>query len=572
MTVNLQSDGAGINSLGQTALTPQNIAVSGNVYRLAEAVIESGTSVNLGNFHVGTTIGSQNVVIRNNAINDGYSEMLRASLVGTTGATNAISALASLAPGTVNPAAFSYTVDASTPGQKSGILKIDFSSDGIGINFPGQTRLGSQTVDVTGVAYALAQAAVGSSVVDFAARRVGDAAEVKSLSISNGALPTGGFTENLTANLGGAPFNYNVNGPTGPQSVVGIAAGAAQDVALRLNTNVAGNFAGQTLVIEFKSTEVSGSGPGSTNIGGTNVALNGKVYASALAEAQSTPLDVGVVRRGASVVDLAVEVANRATGALTDVLRGQFGPVAGPFTGIGTLSAGLVAGAKDTSSLRLALNTATAGQFNALAQLDLVSHNPDIPDLSLAPKSVAVSAIVTDPARASAIKLGGVGTILTGPAPVAAAAGAHTQFTLDFGNILAGNAVTANLGIKNDVAPTLYAELLNGEFDLTGRGVFQALGFAGFAGLVAGDAITGMAILLDTMGLIGEEYYGTIILAATSSFLGLDPLSLGQMTINLHVRVVQQAAELVVEPKSLAGFLVGVMMIVMVRSRYRRSR
>ena len=54
--------------------------------------------------------------------------------------------------------------------------------------------------------------------------------------------------------------------------------------------------------------------------------------------------------------------------------------------------AGVAAGATDSSSLKVGLNTASAGNYSSSATLQLQSHNPDMADLALPTKTVGLVA------------------------------------------------------------------------------------------------------------------------------------------------------------------------------------
>jgi hypothetical protein len=143
------SDGGG-GSTSSLASEDPYIDVFGDVYRLAAPSLPSGLDV-----HIGAS-GNQSLVIANTDPNDGYSENLIATVVGTTGALTASGTtgeIAAQASGTI-------AVDFSSAAAGSiGTVTLDIKSDGTGIDGLGMTDLGDVTVpvSVTGNNDAIAQ-------------------------------------------------------------------------------------------------------------------------------------------------------------------------------------------------------------------------------------------------------------------------------------------------------------------------------------------------------------------------------------------------------------------------------
>jgi len=216
--------------------------------------------------------------------------------------------------------------------------------------------------------------------------------------------------------------------------------------------------------------------------------------------------------------------------ALNDVLTGNFAaPTSGPFTASGTLGAGVAAGVTDSASLKVGLNTATAGRYASSATLQLQSHNPDMSDLALSDQTVSLAAQVNNYARPVFEQVAG-GFSLTQDG---------TTFTLDFGSLIQGTGLaTASLGVRNDV--TGPADALNGTFERVGTTAFQLSGFTDFFNIAAGDLFGGLSVGLDTATLGLFDYslvlhpYGT----NASGFFG----SLGDLTLALHAKVVTSAS------------------------------
>lgn len=269
----------------------------------------------------------------------------------------------------------------------------------------------------------------------------------------------------------------------GSTNVTNLAAGGSVNAEVSLSTASAGTFGG-TLDVAFTSNGTL-SGLASTALPGQSVAVSGKVYAQAVANVDTTTIDFGIVHRGDVIALRNVAVANDATGALTDVLQASL-TADSAFAGSGgTLGAGLAAGASDTGSLNVALDTSAAGVFNGTATVALTSHNADMADLSLAPALIALTAQVNEFANPVFAKTGGDGAFDV----------AGDSFTLDFGTVAQNSgSLTALLALTNDI--TGPADDLR--FEFSGAGTNFTLNGFGAATLAAGDS-QNLSVVLDTL-------------------------------------------------------------------------
>ncbi len=140
MTETFTSDGGGGNTSPIAEESPY-IDIFGSVYRLADpSVSPSALTV-----HVGDS-GSQTLTITNLDVDDGYSENLIATVVGTTGAVTVSQATT----GDIKPlddATIGVNFSTSTPGQ-IGSVTLDLKSDGAGIDGLGMTDLGDVTIPI----------------------------------------------------------------------------------------------------------------------------------------------------------------------------------------------------------------------------------------------------------------------------------------------------------------------------------------------------------------------------------------------------------------------------------------
>ena len=112
----------------------------GGVYRLADPSILPNTLT----VHVGDS-GDQTITITNIDPNDGYSENLIATVVGTTGALTASGTTGDIAPQADGTIAVKFST--ATAGSV-GTVTLDLKSDGTGIDGLGMTDLGDVTIPV----------------------------------------------------------------------------------------------------------------------------------------------------------------------------------------------------------------------------------------------------------------------------------------------------------------------------------------------------------------------------------------------------------------------------------------
>lgn len=143
-------------------------------------------------------------------------------------------------------------------------------------------------------AYNLANAAaVAPDPVTLAAQRIGGG-ERASLNISNNA-PLGDFTEKLDASFGPTTGAALHNAGSVGQLAAGLSNSAAMSVGV--DTTTAGNKTG-SVQLALQSNGLGTSGLGLTTLAPQTIAVNGKVYASAVAQVNTPVVDFGVVRRG----------------------------------------------------------------------------------------------------------------------------------------------------------------------------------------------------------------------------------------------------------------------------------
>ncbi|MBI2802257.1 MAG: choice-of-anchor D domain-containing protein, partial [Gammaproteobacteria bacterium] len=549
--VNFASDGAGTSGLGITALTSQTIGVSGNittvgnVFRLASASAATPNPVNFGNVRIGT-VTDQALSITNTAANDGFSEKLNASITTNGAPVTASGAFNLLGPTATDNSSLHVGLNTGSAGAKSGSATIALVSDGAGTSNLGTTALTAQTVNVSGAVYRLASPTLNTPSVNLVAR-VGDAAPSANVSISNSSPDV--FTEGLKASIGGTSAPFTSSGAVANLAAQGTAASSLQ---VGLNTATAGTSAG-IATVNFSSTGAGTTGAADVSVGSAIVNLAGKVYQQAVAQVNTTLVNFGIVHVGDTVSPQAVSVTNAApVAALNDVLQGDLSPISGPFSTTGTLGAGLAAGANDNSSLKVALNTATAGIYSGTTTARLVSHDADQADLVINGIPVALSAQVNNFANADIAKSGGAGTLSR----------SGNNVVLDFGQVQQGGTLSTMLSVLNNVLGP--ADLLSGFFDLTGANNFLFSGFNPFSDLAAGSSQGGYGIGFNRSSL--GSFSDTILLSAIgSNASGYSDTSRTRLTLQIRGNVV---AGTVPEPGTLFLLPLGLLLILLGRRRH----
>jgi PEP-CTERM motif len=553
VTVNFASDGTGTSGLGITPLPSQSVGVTGviatvgNVFRLASASPATPNPVDFGNVRVGS-VATQALTITNTAANDGFSEKLNASIGGATAKVTAAGSFNLLAPQASNNSALVVGIDTSSAGARAGTATITLASDGTGTSGLGVTPLAPQTVALSGAVYRLANPALVPPSVALAAR-VGDVAPAAALGVTN--VSPDAYTERLNAGFGAVSPGF-----AGSGSITGLAAGASSNaLGVSLNTGVAGSFTG-TAAVNFVSSGAGTTGAPDAALPSQSVALTGHIYAPAIAQANTAIVDFGIVHRGDVVTDRAVSVTNAAGGsALNDTLQASLGAAPAGFTASGGVT-GLAAGATDNGSLRVGLNTATAGTFGGNANIAFASHDGDLADLGLGNATVALHGQVNNFAEASLTKTG-AGTLSR----------SGNTYTLDFGTLSpgAGPQSTSLAVLNSAIGP---ADLLSGSFDLGGVGPRLTLaGFGSFANLVAGASFGGLDVTFDDDA--AGAFLATLVLQASGSNASGFEGRLDDTTVVIRGEV---AVAAVPEPGTYALMISGLLVVASVARRRRQRR
>jgi hypothetical protein len=529
--VNGVSNGLGTLSVGAADYGVQGQIFQANVINTASPVINN-SPINLGNVRVGAASPSAFVSITNQATTPPQAA-LNASISGNAPIT-ASGSFNLLNPGATNNTSLQVGMNTANAGAINGTATIAFVSDAsnVGGCSPNcQFNLAPQNVTVIGAVYRLANPTLNTSSVSLAAR-VGDASPTQSISVTN-ASPDA-FTEGLKATPGAAPAGFSASG-----SIPNLAAGATSTaLSVALNTGTAGTFGG-TVNVAFESTGAGTTGAADVSVGSGNVNVAGKVYTPAIAQIGNTTIDFGIVHKGEIVATQALNVTNGApVTALNDVLQGSLGGASDPFNASGTLGSGVAAGQTDSASLKVALNTANAGNFNGTAHASFASHNPDMADLTLPGADITLLAQVNNFADPIFQKSGGSGIFSRN----------GSVFTLDFGNLLLGSGdFMAELDVKNDA--TGPADFLDGLFDVSGALGLTLTGFGPFSDIGAGETFDDLLVALETSSL--GRIQDRIILHSFGSNASGYREGLGDITLLVSANIIEGGGGSVPEPHSL---------------------
>ena len=361
--------GASAGALGGQAVAVVNnfdnvaeqvLSISGAVFRYANPTAHTPEPVVFANRRVGDS-ASQLISLTNDVPNDGFSESLDASIGGATGnATTNGGSFSLLAAGGTNASALAVGIDTSSAGHKVGTATISLTSNGEGTSGLGTTALGTQTVNVSGDVYRLAEAStLAAAPIVFANRHVGQSA-FQALTLTNIAA-NDGFSERLDAAFSGSSGNATVQGGA---SLLG-AGQSSSGLIVGIDTG--------TATVSFTSNGAGTSDLGTTGLGTQTVNVSGNVYrfaqASTVAAVQFGNVHVGdVVSRTLTLSNLA------AADGFSESLDAAFGGVSDARIVTSGSVSGLAAGATDSSSLVVGLDTSTAGSLTGFATLNFTSN------------------------------------------------------------------------------------------------------------------------------------------------------------------------------------------------------
>jgi hypothetical protein len=519
----------GLATGARSAITSDGKAGSDlTLYRQAAAAAISPSPLAFGNHHVGEIV-TAGLTIANIAPSDGYSEGLDATFSGRSGSISTSGALVTLAAGASNSSALSIGLLTGTAGSLAGTAVISLASDGAGFDGNGPLGLGSQTIAVTGAAYAYGAGHLSSSTIALGPVHA-NAADQAYVTLQNAATNFA-YTEGLDAGFTGTSGAATAFGTL---SLLGAGVSNSTVLAVGLNDATAGSLTG-TATLGLTSDGALTSQLGTTALAAQTITVTGSVYNLATASALPGTISLGQHHLGAPVAVLVTLANSAAPGAYSEKLDASFSGTkltAGSFSTAGALTT-LAAGAQSTA-LSIKEITTTAGTIGGSAFITLTSDGAGIDTLgktSLGIDTIAVTGAVFNLATAS---LGAA--------------------TLSLGQHHAGVLSTAAINIRNSAAAGAYSEKLDAKFtgtslstgSFTTGGTISTLGagatsfglgvtLAGAGGLIAGKATLGLTsdgTGIDTLGLTGLTAQtiavtGTLFNEAAAA-ISLGTLALGQ--------------------------------------------
>lgn len=560
-----QASNGTISGLGNTTLAGQDAAVTadiqgtGTVVRFAAPQINTAAPVNFGAVRQGTT-QSTALSITNNVPNDGFSESLVAGIAGTNGAATGSggfgppTATASLVAGATDTTHVLVGLNTTNAGHQTGNVNVNFKSDGTMFDGGMITDLGNTAVGVQADVYRLANASLTTNVVTVAAR-VGDAAPTRTISITNASPDI--YTEGLTVTRGATSAGF-----TGSGSITNLAAaGTSTAIGVSLNTATAGTFTG-TQALNYVSTGTGTTGAADVGVGSGSVTLNGTVYTPAVAQLNTSVVNFGIVHVGDNVAQRNVSVTNAAlvTGT-NDVLQSSFSSATGPFTGSGSLGAGLGAQQMNATGLAVGLNTATAGVYSGSATFGAASHDGELSDAALANLAVGLMGQVNNYASDTFTFGSGAGTLTR----------SGSTFTLDYGTVAqnSGTRSTTLFAMNDATGP---ADALDGSYVFNDAIEFGEAGFTDFFGLAAGQSTSGLSLSFDSLvlGTFSDSITLRGIGRNASDYSG----AIGDITLVIRGMVAQDGPPStdVPEPDSLLLLVLGVPLLLVRRARTARKQ
>ena len=475
-----------------------NIVLAGTAAAYNAAVgAATPTPVLLANQRVGGS-GSVQLNVSNTAAAGAFSEDLRATFGANTGAaTHNGGSISALLAGASNGGAMAVGVSTGTAGAKAGTVTLNYETTGTvngvsnGLALAGANA--PQVINVSGNVYQLAAGALQTPTLNFGTLQVGQTVS-QSLVVRNTAIGAVGFVEDLNVAFG-ASGNGQI---TGIGVLSGIVAGANSSAANgAMSVSVTGAAAGalnSSIAVNYVSAGAVGgvgNGLGVFAVGSENYGVNGLIQAGANVINQASPLlnnpsiNLGAVRVGAAAPSGFVSISNVATMAPQAALNASIAaanfPNPGPISASGSFNL-LNPGATDNSSLQVALNTATAGNFTGAnagkATVSLVSDASNVGNcapncqLNLASQQVSVE-----------------GKVYT------AAVGSSSTAGLNFGIVRVGDTVNArNIVVNNGAAVTALNDTLRANLS----GIGGPFGGAGTVGGVGAGASGNIGVTLNT--------------------------------------------------------------------------
>ncbi len=393
--IDFQSDGTGFSGGTVTDLGPTNVAVSGNVYRLANPTLNT-PAVTLA-ARVNGPLATANVSVTNTSP-DIYTEALKASFgtaptgfsnTGSLG-TNGLAAQGTNASGlTVGLAS------TGTSGITTGTATVNFVSTGAGTDNAADISVGSQNVALTGKVYQTAVASVTPGV-SFGIVHVGDTVGPQTITVTNTA--TGALVDSITGsmNVRGAPFSVTGGGTLG-SGVAGNNGSSGSALRVGLNTSTAGVYTGAnagsaTLTLASHDSDLADlaltTSPVTLSATVNNyaaVGLASTTRGSLTGGGSAYTLNLGTLTQGSGLISAALAALNAALAPADALSLGidssGYSVESGSGFGLALNAfADLAAGDTQGNAFDVSLDTSGTGTFDEVIKFDGYGSNADYSD------------------------------------------------------------------------------------------------------------------------------------------------------------------------------------------------
>jgi hypothetical protein len=345
---------------------------------------------------------------------------------------------------------------------------LNLASNGAGTSGLATLAVDDAVINVSATGFNMAQGSASPDPVVIANQRVGGS-ESQTLTVANTA-PAGAFTEGLSAS-----FDASTGDAVNNSGSISLLAGGASDnsaLSVGVDTSAAGTRTG-TITINYQTDGTGTSGLAAESVGSQAITVSGNVYQVAAGNLNTTSLNFGVVQVGQTVTQN-LSISNIATGlsGFVEDLNAQFGTASGTgsnlIIGNGAIS-GLLAGATDSSSMVVSVNTASAGTIDGAIAVNYFSAG-----------TVGGVGNGLDVLAVGSQNFGVIGTIdATGTVVDQAVPVINTAQPIVLGNVREGAASpTALVSVTNQATGNLQAALnaeITGNASITASGSFNLL-------------------------------------------------------------------------------------------------
>jgi fibronectin-binding autotransporter adhesin len=510
-TLALNSNAVNGSGLGITALTPDLVTITANVYNLAAAATTS--TVNIGAAHVGVAKTAALSLTNTAPTNATYTETLSSNgFSSTTSGFTYAGSVSGIAGGASSAGTLVVGLGTTlAAGPVSGTTTLALNSNAVNGSGLGITALTPDVVTITGTEYNLAAANTIGTLTLSTHQGV---AATQALTLSNVAPTNATYSETLTSTGFGTPTTGFT--ATGSVTTPLIAGGASDssDLIVGLGTGLAEGQTSGSVALNLASNAVNGSGLGITTLSPQTVNLVAKVYDLAAA-ASTSAVTVSAHAGYAGTTALALTNTAPTNATYTETLSsGAFSGTTSDFTTGGSV-AGIAGGASSAGTLLVGVdNTLAAGQTVGTTTLALNSN-------AVNGSGLGTTAIGSD--------------TVTITAKVYNLAAAANTSTVNIGAAHVGVAKTAALSLTN-TAPVnaTYTETLSSNgFSSTTSGFTYAGSVSGIAGGAssAGTLVVGLGTTLAAGPVSGTTTLALNSNAVNGSGLGITAIGSDTVTI-----------------------------------------